>query len=281
MIEIEKEFIMKLDGHAKLTNNAMLSFKSRCEQATSLLFNHKLCKSTQFSVLNTKWEDKENSNEIDNDMMVKYIVLQELSIFGERSLSLQKGYLTREVVSVDLEPMKLRHHYLDSGQKFHFMRRSSAATVHQAHAECVTFIKDSVSNWIALMTRASKGIRGAGRRKISTVPMRRDAASEMALALHALQDSFSPGHTTRESFTDSNAPGGILDIFIYTKQDHLEHSDDDFEAGSLGSIHAKAAINASSELMYMAAVSVANKSVVPIGWNDFQNKWLKKSRSVN
>jgi len=29
----------------------------------------------------------------------------------------------------------------------------------------------------------------------------------------------------------------------------------------------------------MAAKSVANKSVVPIDWNEFQSKWLKMSGS--
>ena len=73
---------MKLDGHAKLTNSAMLSYKSKCEMATSILFNHKLCRSTQFSTLKKSWADGENSNVDDNDMMTKYIIIQELSIFG-------------------------------------------------------------------------------------------------------------------------------------------------------------------------------------------------------
>ena len=271
---------MKLDGHAKLTNSAIESYSSKCEKSTSLVIDKKLCKSAQFSILNKSWVDSKTSNETDNNMMTQYIVLQELSIFGERSLSLKKGYLVREVVAVDLEPMKLRHHFLDSGQKYHFMRRSVDATIHQAHAECVLFIKESISKWISQMTRLTSIVKGSGRRKPSTMAARRDAASNMALALHALQDSFSPGHTKREKYIDANAPGGIVDIYIYSKQDHNEHGDDDFESGSQNSIHAQAAINASSELMYMAALSVTSKSVVPIGWIDFQNKWLKKSRSV-
>jgi hypothetical protein len=273
------DFKMKLDGHAKLTNSAMISYKSKCAMATSILLNHKLCRSTQFSTLNKNWADGENSNVDDNDMMTKYIIIQELSIFGEGALGLKQGYLVREVVAVDLEPMKLRHHFLDAGQKFHFMRRSTKPNISLAHEECVGFIKESITKWISLMTRALSNRRGAGRRKITTVGLRREAASNMALALHALQDSFSPGHTKREKFTDPNFPGDISDIYIYSSQDHDKHSDDDFDSGSLSSVHAKAAIQASSELMYMAAKSVVNKSVVPIDWNEFQSKWLKMSGS--
>ncbi len=96
--------------------------------------------------------------------------------------------------------------------------------------------------------------------------LNRGAASYMAVALHSLQDSFSPGHTQRDKFTDPNAPGGILEIHIYSKQDHSKHSSDDFESGSIDSVHAKAAINASSELMYIAAHAVGNKA-------NFLNDW--------
>ncbi len=144
---------MKLDGHAKLTNNAIKGFKNRCDKATGMLFREKLCKSPQFSILRREWKNKEASNKYDNDKLSKYIVLQELSLFGETFHSLNSGYLVREVVAVDLEPMKIRHHFFDAGQKYHFMRRSSNATVRQARIECVEFIKVNVVNWIGKMNR--------------------------------------------------------------------------------------------------------------------------------
>lgn len=222
-------------------------------------------------------KDKETSNEKDNFRLSSYIVLQELSIFGESFHGLESGYLVREVVAVDLEPLKLRHHFLDAGQKFHFMRRSSGATVKQAHAECVAFIKMNVSKWMQGMNKLTFHRSHGRTAHVTDALIGRQAASFMALALHALQDSFSPGHTKRELFSNPNFPGSISDIYVYSTQDHHKHGKDDFESGSMHSVHAKAAIIASSEMLYLAAQAVANKSGVENGWLAFEKKWLQVS----
>ncbi len=152
-----------------------------------------------------------------------YILVQETSIFREGLQPLKYGYLTREVVAVDLEPSKLLWHVLDYGQKYHFLRRNdSKVSIKDAHEECVEFIYQHIANWISIMNRvfySYKGILPAfGFRKIDfqiREHLRRDAASELALSLHALQDSFSSGHTKRSSYTDAEYPGAINDIYIY------------------------------------------------------------------
>jgi len=227
--------------------------------------------------MDRKWGNKGRSNEEDNNNLVKEIILQELSLFGESFHSLRNGYLVRETVAVDLEPTKLRHHFMESGQKFHFMRRVKGATIKQSHAECVNFILENVNIWLEKMNRLVHQRRHSRSGGAQSVGISRSAASSMALALHALQDSFSSAHTKRAPFSNANYPGAIREIFIYSDQDHNKHSKNDFGSADENSVLSQAAIRASAELLFICAQSVAMRASTVRQWSSFQDKWLRLS----
>jgi len=267
---------MKLDGHAKLTNSALRAFKSRCSKSTDVFFREKICHLPQFNVWNINW-DSTDSNKSDNKNLIKYIIAQELSVFGELSHQIGRGYLTREVVAVDLEPFKLIYHISDFGQKYHFMQRTENSTVKDAHREATALIKNKIMEWIKLMMHVLYSYRRHGRSGGSTVFLRKQAASHLAIALHSLQDSFSPGHTKRTSYENFQHPGAIEDIYIYAKQDKHNHSQHDFDSGLVNSPLARSAAYASADLLRICALSVSMRAMLPVGWNAFEDKWLKLS----
>ncbi len=267
---------MKLDGHAKLTNSAIRAFKSRCTKSTDVFLREKMCQLSQFSTWNINW-DSVDSNKNDNRFLIKYIIAQELAVFGEFSHKIGNGYLTREVVAVDLEPPTVFGHLADWGQKYHFMRRGAGASVKDAHRECIELIRKETMNWIRLMMQVLYSYRRRGRSGGSTVFLRKRAASHLAIALHSLQDSFSPGHTKRTNYENYQYPGAIEDIYIYEKQDKHQHSQHDFDSGSMNSFLSRSAVYASADLLRLCALSVSMKSITPLNWNTFENRWLKLS----
>jgi hypothetical protein len=267
---------MKLDGHAKLTNSAIRAFKSRCSKSTDVFFREKMCHLPQFSTWDINW-DGASSNENDNRFLIKYIIAQELAVFGELSHQIGRGYLAREVVAVDLELPLVFGHITDWGQKYHFMRRAEGATVKDAHREAIELIRKEAMNWIRLMIRVLHTYRQRGRNRGSTTSLRKQAASHLAIALHSLQDSFSPGHTKRARYERSQYPGAIEDIYIYEVQDKHKHSQHDFDSGSAHSLHALSSVYASADLLRLCALSVSMKSAIPLNWNMFENRWLKLS----
>jgi len=271
---------MKLDGHAKLTNSAIRAFKTRCSKSTNVFFREKMCHLPQFSVWNINWSDV-SSNKKDNNFLIKYIIAQELSVFGESSHKIGRGYLTREVVGVDLEPPLVLGHLFNWGQKYHFMRRASGETVKDAHREAIDLIKKETMNWISSMMNVLHSYRRHGRSGGSTVFLRKRAASHLAIALHSLQDSFSPGHTKRTHYENPQYPGAIEDIYIYKDQDKHNHSQHDFDSGLINSLHARSAVYASADLLRICALSVSMKSMFPIGWSMFENRWLNLSARAN
>lgn len=272
---------MKLDGHAKLTNRSIELFRSRCAQATDIFIRATVCQLPQLHTFDLEWTNAEESNEADNSMIFRYIAIQELTVFGESFHRLHDGYLTREVVAVDIEPFKLPLHVLESGQRYHFMRRNASASVRTAHRQAVDFLHEQTSHWLRLMTRVLHTSRsGRHPRAAARNPQnwqRREAVSHLALALHALQDSFSPAHTRRTRYSTANHPGAIEDIHVYADQDSAAHGTHDFEAGSLNSLDAQAAVNASADLLDLCARSVAVKSTAPIGWREFEERWVRLS----
>lgn len=272
---------MKLDGHAKLTNSSIELFRSRCVQATDIFIRATVCQLPQFHTFDLEWTDAAASNDADNSLILRYIVTQELTVFGESFHRLHDGYLTREVVAVDIEPFKLPLHVLETGQRYHFMRRNASASVRTAHREAVDFIREHTSHWLRRMVRVlHTSRRGRHPRAAARNPQtweRRDAVSHLALALHALQDSFSPAHTRRTRYNSANHPGAIEDIHVYADQDSAAHGAHDFESGSLTTLNAMAAVNASADLLDLCARSVAVKSATPIGWREFEERWMRLS----
>jgi len=226
--------------------------------------------------MNIKWTDWSKSNDKDNTRLLYFIAAQELSWFSDSTLvSLKRGFLTREVVAVDLEPFKLPYHFRDMGQKYHFMRISQEQSNSDALEDAANLIRQKARKWLSNMRRAYYGPKHHGRSKVNTRIIRQHAVSELAIALHALQDSFSPGHTQRKKYNDPHYPGEITDIYVYKDQDHDKHSEHDFEAGSVNSVLAQSAVYASAELMRLCASSLSRNSTTLLGWKQFQNRWLK------
>ncbi|VAW56480.1 hypothetical protein MNBD_GAMMA07-600 [hydrothermal vent metagenome] len=235
-----------------------------------------MCHLPQFSLWNIYWNDA-SSNEKDNMDLFWHIIQQELSIFGKLFSHIERGYLTRKVASVDIElPQVLGHRY-DWGQKYHFMRRASGATIQEAHQESVDFIKQETIAWIKIMTRVLHTYRRTGRSGGSTNVLRKQAANHLALALHSLQDSFSSGHTKRSNYNIVKCPGAIKDIYIYEKQDSHKHGQHDFDSASTNSILSRSAVYASADLLKLCAFSISVKNQQPIRWHAFEKQWLKLS----
>jgi len=240
------------------------------------LSEKKVCHLPQFNMWNISW-DSTDSNESDNKNLVKYIIAQELSIFGDSFQRISSGYLARKVVAVDLELPLVFGHYFGWGQKYHFMRRALGATVKDAHKEAIELIRKETMDWIRSMMHILYSYRRHGRSNGSTTFLRKRAASHLAIALHSLQDSFSPGHTKRAPYEHFQHPGAIEDIYIFTEQDKHNHSQHDFDSGSVNSPHARSAVYASADLMRLCALSVSMKSMLPVGWSAFEDRWLKLS----
>jgi len=270
---------MKVDGHAKLTNSALRAFRSKCSKSLDIFIRKNICQLPQFNTWNLYWNSSD-SNDTDNKYLAKYIILQEFSFLGESTHKIGQGYLTREVVAVDLESPTVFGHKADWGQKYHFMRRAANSTVKNAHKEAVALIKKETINWIRLMVSVMHSHHNRRHRTNSHLILKKRAISHLAVALHSLQDSFSPGHTKRSAFNNPQRPGSIEDIYIYEQQNTHIHSQHDFEAASIHSVHANAAVYASADLLRICALSLSLKSLSPIGWNTFENKWLKLSPRV-
>jgi len=267
---------MKLDGHTRITNSAIRSFKRKCTKATQIF----ICRDVQFNTMNIKWHNSSNSNSKDNSKLLYLLAAQELSLLSDTaSTSLINGYLTRKVSAVDIEPWKLRYHVTNDGQKYHFMRISEEQTNKAAYTDAVNLIKLQSQKWLNKMRQVYysnyKFGRGSTNRKHQLNHIRQKAASELAIALHALQDSFSPAHTRREHYSTPRKPGAISEIYVYADQDHDKHSVNDFNSGSAKSALAQSAVYASADLMNLCAKSLSMKSKLLFGWGQFQNRWLK------
>ena len=273
---------MKPDGHAKITNAAVSEFRLRCSKASIGLFKNLVCKLPQYSTWELPWNEPGRSNLIDSTFVSYLIISQEFGDLawgiGENTHLLSNGYITRETVAVDIE--YISSHFKDSEQRFHFMRPTNQ-TVKKAYEESVDFIKTRAEIWLYNINRSLFDYSRGGWRKVFTLPKRRNAVSNLAMALHSLQDSFSPGHTKRGKPSRSDQPGSIEHIYIFKGGD--EHSAHDYESGSLNSsesMSARSAVLASADLLELCATAAANRSNTIDNWKAFQNKWIKLSSKV-
>ncbi len=140
---------MKLDGHATITNKAIVKFNTRIKSNKNQIVSKKV---SQLPIFNT-WDIKlqPDSNSLDNTLISAFILSQEWSLFREGLQPLKKGFLTRETVAVDLELFKLPAHKYDYGQKYHYLRRKDPSkSVKDAHKECNDFIYNQSVLWIRL-----------------------------------------------------------------------------------------------------------------------------------
>lgn len=280
---------MKFDSHIKITNAALRLLKSRCPMPNA-------CGAPLFKANPRTWvHDTKRSTAADN-----YIFggLQSASYFFHRLDSLNPtgallswlfpNSLGDEVALVDINAIWTHEHPL--GQRYHFMR-ANGETHYNAYLNALGFIHHFTEQWVKLAKERLKREQKdplVHATQAETVRYQ----SQLALALHCLQDSFSTGHTVRSygpdapaalrttGSADSAAP--ILELHDYGAQDHAKHADEDYASGGLDSGMGRVAVAATADLIAMGMVSITAPAGL-VGWDAFVRKWLAEriSRSAS
>lgn len=260
---------MKCDGHAKLTDAALNILMTRCQ--LDLPVNKHACKLPDFSPDTPRtWTNKNTSNLYDNISSTSETITNQLTPTIP-ALDNFRGYLTERVVAIDLDIKYLLNHFRDSGQRFHFMK-SPNETVTQSYKNGSEFIRVNAEKWIEYTIKVKKY-----RRYVVHTRLREDAIEHLALALHCLQDTFSPGHVKRTQSKNADRPGTITDIFVFDELNKKTHSKHDRGSGSVTSVTGQMAINASVDLMLKCIKAFANNDNRMNDWEAFRSKWINFS----
>ena len=121
---------------------------------------------------------------------------------------LDPARVTARVLSRDILDLLTLGHWRDPAQCRHFMRRFDGQGGREAYDEAVAWIRS----------------RAAGAARV----LARHGAPSQALgdALHAVQDSFAPGHAEREA-ANGPFPGAIRRIRRYAGADKAGHAEGD------------------------------------------------------
>ncbi len=244
---------MRCDGHMKLTREAIRRVQRDCP------YVRELCEAPMFRQEIEGWTNARQSNSSDHySAVARYFLPPD-----------DTGNLPFEVMAVDISHAWT--HNASSGQRYHFMRAGNESPL-GAYRNACDFILGQMNRWLTLFGQTyrwpeilSRGLRTTG---------------FLGCAIHSLQDSFSPGHTTRGFHTtptfvwNPNLPQPIREIHIYSQQDHDHHAHDDYQSGSLDTYEGQMAILATTELITLGLKNVSEKSASLKGWDLFQNKWL-------
>lgn len=263
---------MKCDGHAKITIKALKIFQKSCEI--------KLCSTRIFSTAQRVWTNRDKSTAFDNIGLSFFDWL----LRPQSATSTELGRLTNRVVAIDLDSQYRAFHHVPEGQRYHFMRAKGETTA-QAYENACMFIKQHADAWVGMTKNLVQG--AEKRKKFELLPRTKlnKSIEELALALHCLQDSFSPGHTVRATklrigsitrYEKTNSLSPIRELLVYAEQDTSIHGEQDYQAGGPTSQYGHHAVNASVELMRLGVKSVTAKSpqLLGLGWKNFQSKWL-------
>jgi len=262
---------MKCDGHAKITDAAIRRLFQKCVVDTTM--QQYVCNMAEFKINNEadSWSNSIQSNSIDNISKSLKIMASQLW-FNVPAINNYRGYLSEKAVAVDLDIKYVPGHWLDYGQKYHFLRIKND-TVHNAYANGCEFILSNILSWLNNTVRIKHNKHTA-----LNSSLKQKAIEHLALALHCLQDTFSPAHVKRAHSKDVTNPGRIVDIYVYDKENKITHSRLDYRSGSLSSIEASMAVEASVALMLSCIKAAANDYYIFLDWNSFRNKWLAYSR---
>jgi hypothetical protein len=264
---------MKFDGHVKLTTKALKQMKHNCPVMTGV------CNAPMFKSSNGRvWlGNKKTSNSLDNysSAIVNYLGA---SITPD---ILVQVTLPDAVAFVDLSERWT--HEDPKGQRYHFMK-SSNQTETQAYLLGVRFIKTHTENWVNT-AKILIGTKIEKQKPLQNASWRntRKYVEELALALHCLQDAFSPGHVER--ITPTKTPVGgltgvstpIRKIYDYSKQNHDDHGEHDYTQGAPDSNWGASAVNASVALMSMGIMSIHQQGWGLKGWPQFKSNWLPRA----
>lgn len=258
---------MKFDGHIKLTAAALEKLKSNCPTLADG------CNAPMFGEDARIWlGDDEASTVADN-----YSAL--VVNFSGHLLAPDIVYqvkLPDAVAFVDVYDLWTHFpRWFPSGQRFHFMRAPCESHV-TAYDNACEFIRKHAEAWVLEAERAM-----ADRPKLLDVEWwfeTRSYVRSLASALHALQDSFSPGHTDRyfdcTMYGPSQKVPPIRAIHVYDDHNKVDHADHDYDAGSTQSTWGQHAIDASVALMTMGILSIPHHGAGLIGWDHFKSTWL-------
>jgi len=259
---------MKCDGHAKITNAALKQLVLQCKSNRSIA--QSMCSLPDFNTgdRSASFNSKSDSITSDNWETAVGIFLSQFNPFDIPDLNNFAGYLTTRTVAIDVDLVYLKNHITDWGQRLHFLRASSE-TVTSAYNNGCQFIRLNAAKWVEITLRIK-----LDSKSVINGSLRKKAIEHLALALHCLQDTFSPSHTDRSASKDPNKPGKITNISIYEQQNKHDHSVEDYKSGSINSIYGRTAINASTALLLICIQAVASSSYLIRGWDNFKVQWL-------
>jgi len=222
-----------------------------------------------------------------------------------RHMALRHSVQVRDILDV----IQLGH-WTNSGQRHHFMRSFDGQSHFNAYIDATNWIRtnalnaaNQLSDRIDKYKIKSGGLNASsmqsGKHAIAGEPPTRGHRNKhktssdhvswltLAYACHALQDSFSAGHSIREKHLHSMKPGNITGILRYSGLEKTDHSDHDTKWNKAKtkaktiefSLEGKIAINATKALITMVLQTAFehdsnNKITVLNGWSDFQRTWL-------
>ena len=259
---------MKCDGHAKITHAAIVQLVSQCKSNRSII--QSMCSLPDFNSgdRDAGFSNKNDSVTGDNWKTAVGIFLSQFNPADMPELNNFAGYLTTRTVAIDVDLGYLKNHITNWGQRLHFLR-SPDESVTSAYNNGCQFIRLNAAKWVEITLRIK-----LNKYTVINNSLRKKSIEHLALALHCLQDTFSPSHTNRIRSIDVNKPGKITGIGIYEQQDHNAHSAEDYRSGSIKSVFGKEAINASVALMLLCIQAVAASSYLIRGWDGFKAQWL-------
>jgi len=186
------------------------------------------------------------------------------------------------VVARDLIDSVTLGHWRNAAQCHHFMRRFDGSSERDAYAESIAWIRARATRAAAVM---------AGRMSEAPGGMHPHAElSSQALgdALHAVQDSFAPGHAERQASADGH-PGRIRRILLYAGAEKRGHvAGDQAWRGNAGdgfSDSGRQAVEASCALLRLVVAAAVDSEPgrpgVLDGFASFQDTWLAASDALS
>ena len=273
---------MKYDGHVKLTLQAISRMKKQCPVNTGS------CSAPMFEDDFRMWfGDKNKSTPVDNytSAIFNYI------LNGVTPDKISTVKLPDAVAFVDLDERWT--HDDPAGQRYHFMKAKGENNI-KAYNNATDFIYKHTLNWVETSRKILKYESAVYKDKIvrplqnSGLGLNNYYVKELALALHSLQDSFSPAHTQRYQGgkrlvtqtvhdlkkSDANIILPIRNLYEYSSQDKEKHGSHDYHSGGPVNNWGEIAIRASADLMTMGINSLWKDDVGISGWNAFKARWL-------
>lgn len=219
------------------------------------------------------------------------ITRQAVEILADRDplfAALDPARVAARVVARDVHDLLTLGHWRDAAQCRHFMRRFDGQSGREAYAEAVAWIRSRATE--AARTLALQlGKAPARARPDPAVGGRHRVAPSQAMgdALHALQDSFAPGHAEREG-GGGPWPGAIRRIYRYAGREKAGHVAGDLAwrgAGDDGLSDAgRQAVQASHDLLRLIAdtarAAPAGEPIALEGFDGFRDRWLAASEHL-